>query len=133
MKPGALINVKRSARPILVVDDDALICEAVQSLLELEGYAVVVAPDGEDALHRLRAGLEPALILLDLTMPVKDGFQFRREQLADARLASIPTIVWSAASVPRGDGNHWNGTTFLRKGVDFDTLLACIEAQRRTH
>ncbi len=118
-------------RPILVVDDDLVIRESMQGLLELEGYHVAVASDGEDALRQLRLGLDPALILLDISMPVKDGFQFRAEQLADARWAAIPTIVWSARYDPQQETMTRLGTTVLRKGVDFEILLDCIEAQRR--
>ncbi len=121
----------KADRPILVVDDDLVIRESMQGLLELEGYRVAVASDGEDALRQLRLGLDPALILLDISMPVKDGFQFRAEQLADARWAAIPTIVWSARYDPQQDIMTRLGTTVLRKGVDFEILLDCIEAQRR--
>ncbi len=138
---GANVNVQgdgigmvqpeyQSHRPILVVDDDAQIREIMRELLELEGYPVEVAQDGDEALQRLHSGLCPCLILLDLNMPVKDGFQFRREQLADGRLAAIPTIAWSG-----GDDQQYsarlNGTPFLRKGVDVGTLLTCIEAHRQ--
>lgn len=118
-------------RPILVVDSDPVFRESIQGLLELEGYPVALALDGEDALRQLRLGLEPCLILLDVSMPGKDGFQFRAEQLADPRFASIPTIVWSARYDPQEDLVRRLGTTALRKGVDCETLLSCIEAQRR--
>jgi two-component system chemotaxis response regulator CheY len=117
-----------SSRPILVIDDDAVIREAMEALLELEGYAVVVAADGDQALQRLRAGLEPSLIMVDLAMPAKDGFAFRREQLNDPRLAAIPTIAWSANYDPQEHENRLQGMAFLRKGVDLDTVLTCIEA-----
>jgi two-component system, chemotaxis family, chemotaxis protein CheY len=124
-------GLKASPRPILVVDDDPVIREAMHELLELEGYPVALASDGEDALRRLRLGLDPCLIVLDVSMPGKDGFQFRAEQLADTRFASIPTVVWSAQPGPQLDLVRRFGTTVLRKGVDFETLLGCIEAQRR--
>lgn len=120
-------ELKASHRPILVVDDDPLIRETMQGLFELEGYPVAVASDGEDALRQLRIGIDPCLILLDLCMPGTDGFQFRAEQLADVRFASIPTIVWSALDDPQQDLVHQLGTMVLRKGVDFETLLSCIE------
>lgn len=120
-----------SHRPILVVDDDPVIRESMQGLLELEGYPVAVASDGEDALRQLRLGLDPCLILLDLSMPGKDGFQFRAEQLADPRFASIPTIVWSGRYDLQEEMVRRLGTTALRKGGDCEAVLSCIEAQRR--
>ncbi len=127
----ALTEAPRTVHPILVVDDEATIRDAIQSLLEMEGYAVTVAHDGEDALQQLRAGLDPALILLDVDMPVKDGFQFRREQLAIPELAAIPTIIWSAQSAVQETAHSLDGVLMLHKGTDVDTLLACIEARRR--
>jgi two-component system, chemotaxis family, chemotaxis protein CheY len=124
-------ELNASPRPILVVDDDPVIRESMQELLELEGYPVALASDGEDALRRLRLGLDPCLIVLDVSMPGKDGFEFRAEQLADTRFASIPTVVWSARSDPQLDLVRRFGTTVLPKGVDLETLLSCIEAQRR--
>ncbi len=124
-------ELEQSGRPILIVDDDLAIRESLQGLLELEGYRVEVASDGEEALRQLRLGLDPALILLDVCMPVKDGFQFRAEQLANERWADIPTIVWSALYDPQQDSVRHLGAAVLRKGVDFDTLLNCIETHRR--
>ncbi len=124
-------DLAASERPILVVDDDLVIRESMQGLLELEGYHVALASDGEDALRQLRLGLDPSLILLDISMPVKDGFQFRAEQLADARWATIPTIIWSACYDAQAENVRRLGATLLRKGVDFETLLDCIEAHRR--
>ncbi len=68
----------------------------MKTLLEIEGYHVVEATDGEDALMQLRDGLDPCVILLDMLMPGKDGLQFRTEQLADPVFAAIPTIAYSA-------------------------------------
>jgi two-component system, chemotaxis family, chemotaxis protein CheY len=124
-------ELSASHRPILIVDDDLVFRESIQGLLELEGYPVALASDGEDALRQLRLGLDPCLILFDVSMPGKDGFQFRTEQLADSRFASIPTIVWSAQYDPQQDLVRRLGTTALRKGGDCETLLSCIEAQRR--
>jgi len=117
-----------SSRPILVIDDDVVIRAAMEALLELEGYAVVVAADGDQALQRLRAGLEPALIMVDLAMPTTDGFAFRRAQLSDPRLAAIPTIAWSATYDPQAHEDRLQGMAFLRKGIDLDTVFTCIEA-----
>ncbi len=126
-------HLERVDHPILIVDDDPVIRESMQGLLELEGYPVAVASDGEEALQQLRLGLDPSLILLDISMPVKDGFQFRAEQLADARWAAIPTIIWSARYDPQQEIMRGLGATVLHKGVDFEILLECIETHRQKH
>lgn len=82
-------------RRVLVVDDHAMICELLAEVLSDEGYAVQTAYNGWDALELLR-GWEPDLILLDLMMPIMNGWDFRRTQLADAHLAAIPVIIMSS-------------------------------------
>jgi CheY-like chemotaxis protein len=83
--------------PVLVIDDDAAICEALTPLLVEEGYRVVTAGNGSEALQRLRSGLRPCAILLDLMMPVMDGWDFRAEQMRDPEIADIPVIIVTAA------------------------------------
>lgn len=82
---------------IMIVDDDPDIRETLALLLEAEGHDVVCVADGKEALDQLRAGLRPCVILLDLMMPVMDGFQFRAEQQRDAALAPIPVVAITAA------------------------------------
>jgi CheY-like chemotaxis protein len=82
--------------PVLLIDDNEDVRAAMKTLLELEGYLVVEAADGDEALMQLQEGLDPCVILLDMLMPGKDGLQFRTEQLADPTFAAIPTIAYSA-------------------------------------
>ena len=93
---GDLRMTKRPEKPVLLIDDNPDVRESMAALLEVDGYAVVAATDGEDALDYLRNGLEPCVILLDMLMPGKDGLQFRAEQLADPQFSTIPTIAYSA-------------------------------------
>lgn len=86
---------------ILVVEDDKDLRETLSEALELEGYVAVCAENGEAALRYLRSGARPCLILLDLMMPVMDGWTFRQELLKDEALASIPVIVMTAATPAR--------------------------------
>jgi CheY-like chemotaxis protein len=86
----------RGHNPILIVDDDEDTRAALATLLEQSGFTVVRACDGVEALEHLRSGLQPCLILLDLFMPRKDGWEFRAEQVADPLLSGIPTIAYSA-------------------------------------
>jgi CheY-like chemotaxis protein len=87
---------RRPSRPVLLIDDNEDVRVSMKALLEIEGYAVVAAADGEEGLAQLRDGLDPCVILLDMLMPGKDGLQFRTEQLADPVFAAIPTIAYSA-------------------------------------
>jgi len=83
----------------MIVDDDDDTRDALSNLLRRSGFDVVAAFDGEDALARLRSGVEPCLILLDIFMPRKDGWEFRAEQVADPQLSGIPTWLSNAAQL----------------------------------
>lgn len=83
--------------PVLIVDDDTDLRRALTELLEEEGYAVVGAADGRDALAKLQAGLRPALILLDLMMPGMNGWDFRKAQLDDPELRALSVVVVTAS------------------------------------
>ena len=80
---------------ILIVDDDRRCCESLASILEMEGYQVDYAANGQEALAYLRGGGDASVILLDLRMPVMDGWTFRREQRGDPGLADIPIVILS--------------------------------------
>jgi CheY-like chemotaxis protein len=115
----------RPSRPILLVDDNPAVREAMEAVLIAHGYGVVPAADGTEALERLHGGLEPCLILLDMLMPRMDGVQFRMEQIRDARFADIPTLAYSA------DGNQEAkavklGLPFFRKPTDFEPVLDLV-------
>jgi CheY-like chemotaxis protein len=86
-----------SNRTILVVDDDRDIRETLSEILRDEGYRVATAANGSEALKLLRSlAAAPALVLLDLMMPVMDGYRFLEERGKDPALASIPVAVISA-------------------------------------
>ena len=89
---------------ILLVDDDLPSREALSELLQLAGHRVVSAENGKVALERLRKNDGYCVILLDVMMPVMDGFEFRHRQLQDERLASIPVIVVTADGRARREG-----------------------------
>src|SRR5437762_2793351 len=85
-----------AARTVMIVEDDLDIRDALTQILEFEGYHVVSAENGQQALTQLQHGEHPGLILLDLMMPVMDGWQFRLEQQKDAKLSDIPVVIISA-------------------------------------
>ncbi len=92
-----LDDLASDALTVLIVDDDEAIRDGVADLLEDEGYRVATASDGRAALDQLQNGLRPSVIVLDLMMPGMDGWDFRRHQLEDDELKTIPVVVITAA------------------------------------
>ena len=84
---------------ILLVDDDAGVSDALSDLLISEGYRVAVAGNGAEALRYLDTHPLPSAILLDLMMPVMDGYEFRAKQRRNPVLASVPTFAVSAGAM----------------------------------
>ena len=87
--------------PVLLVDDDAAVRRTIARFLEFEGFVVVEAGNGLEALNYLRTGAGASVIVLDLRMPVMDGWAFRREQRLDPRLEHIPVVIMSGADADR--------------------------------
>ena len=113
---------------ILIIEDDDDSREAMGAFLELHGYTVVLASDGAKGLAFLRAGARPCLILLDLVMPGKNGFQFRVEQVLDPDLAAIPVIVYSGDPDAFGNSAMLGTVAQLCKPIDVDKLLEVVKA-----
>jgi CheY-like chemotaxis protein len=90
------MNNEADCPGILVVDDDPDIRESLREVLVDEGYEVTCVANGREALEHLRNSPRPCVILLDLMMPVMDGWQFRREQKQDPTIADIPLVVITA-------------------------------------
>jgi CheY-like chemotaxis protein len=90
-----------STPAVLLVDDDFGILDGLSDFLESEGFSVVPASNGIDALSHLRMGLHVDVIVLDVMMPMMDGWDFRAEQLADPSLRDIPVLVISASGYTR--------------------------------
>jgi CheY-like chemotaxis protein len=115
---------------VLLVNDDPDASDALGCLLEYEGYRVESAEDGREALQKLKAGLDPSIILLDLIMPVMDGYEFRAEQLKDGALAAIPVIVFSAAADAREAAREMRAAAHLEINDGFDRVLELIAKHR---
>jgi signal transduction histidine kinase len=109
---------------ILLVEDDHGIREALQGTLEEAGYAVTPTKNGREALERLRSGSVPDLIVLDLRMPVMDGWEFRAAQKNDPNLAIIPVLAVSADGSAKAEAIAADG--YLRKPLSTTTLLDTV-------
>jgi CheY-like chemotaxis protein len=113
-------------KKILIIEDDPPIRETLTELLEEEGFIVACAGNGEQGLAWLRANEHPNLILLDLMMPVKDGFEFRTDQMQDPSLKSIPVVIMSADAHVEQKAGRLGGVGFIRKPPDIDEVLGTI-------
>ena len=87
-----------SKSSLLVIEDDDAIREALAELLELSGYWVAVAADGEEGIELLELGFRPGAIILDLMMPRMDGWTFLERLRRDERFHHVPVVVTSAVA-----------------------------------
>ena len=110
---------------ILVVDDDPESRELLSDLLNKEGYLVVCAEDGRQALDYMSSST-PGLILLDLMMPKMSGWEFLAQQKNDPRLASIPVVVISGSGLTTAIED----CVVVHKPVDFALLKRMVEHYR---
>jgi CheY-like chemotaxis protein len=112
---------------VLIIDDDPDILDATSFALENEGFGIETARHGEEALHRLRVGKRPAVVLLDLMMPVMNGWQFLEEVAKVPSLKSIPVVVLTAAARVEVSG----AVEVLHKPVDLGLLIEVVERHAR--
>ena len=110
---------------VLIVDDDPDIRDSLREVLEDEGYEVATVANGREALDHLKASNpRPCVILLDLMMPVMDGWQFRKEQKQDPEIAGIPLVVITAT------GKRpvlIDAAELVMKPLDLERLLQAVE------
>jgi DNA-binding response OmpR family regulator len=122
---------------LLLVEDDRDVREAIAEVLEQEGYAVVQARSGVEAIRWLNdAPAKPAAILLDLMMPIMDGWEFMSRWQKNQAWSSIPIVVISADSNAKERIEALQTTAaYMRKPIDIDELLALLArlSQDRVH
>ena len=104
---------------ILIVEDEVDIRDSLCEFLELDGFSPVTAVNGLEALKQLRDGLRPTLILLDLTMPIMNGWQFLEERNQDAMLRAIPVVVLTAGTQ---QAQSLGAQAFIRKPFRLQVL-----------
>jgi len=114
------------ARRILVVDDNGSTRETIVTLLQTEGYDAQGVENGHEALQLLREGYDASLVLLDMMMPVMDGWDFRMAQRNDPRIAEIPVVVLTAVVNPELEAKKLRAVAGFRKPVDIDALLDVV-------
>jgi CheY-like chemotaxis protein len=106
----------------MVVDDDPMLREIIGEVLEDAGYVVEAAADGAEALAKVRAD-RPAAVLLDLMMPVMNGWQFLETCRAESLCPDVPVLVMSAGHRAAA-AEHLGAQGFLAKPFDIERLLA---------
>ena len=110
---------------VLVIDDDAAIRDIVATLLTEEGYAVITAGSGEEALSHLEVVI-PSLIITDMRMPVMDGWQFAAE-LHRRRDGEIPLLVMTAAVDAQQRAAEVDADDTISKPFDLDEFVASVK------
>ena len=110
---------------VLVVEDDNDLRDSICAVLQDAGYTSWPAENGEIALQRARAE-RPCVILLDLMMPVMNGWEFRSEQLRDPQLSSIPVIIMTADG-RAGEKAKTLRADYLKKPITLQALLDLVE------
>lgn len=111
-----------SAASVLIVDDDVRSLNALAEILDFEGYSVACSENGKQALEYLHNYPLPSLIIMDLCMPVMDGWQFRTEQKKDASIARVPVVVVTAFSDPV----DIDAEAIIPKPIDLERLLSVV-------
>lgn len=113
--------------PVLIVDDDPDVRRMIQLLLETSGYQTMSASNGAEALERIHE-CRPCVVLLDMMMPVMDGFEFRRQQLSDPEISDVPVICLTAHYEP-GQVTTQLKAPCLQKPPHFPQILDAIGAK----
>ncbi|TMA51081.1 MAG: response regulator [Deltaproteobacteria bacterium] len=113
---------------VLIVEDDQDVRGALAAFLEGEGHSVVEAAHGAEALTRLHDSDGICLIVLDLWMPVMDGWEFRAAQRKDPTLAAVPVVVITADKGAEQRAADFGEADWMTKPIDFGRLLELVHA-----
>jgi two-component system, chemotaxis family, chemotaxis protein CheY len=114
-------------RPVMIIEDDPDIRAALADVIAEDGHETITAANGRDALEQLQtSAVAPCVIVLDLMMPVMDGWQFAAGLREVSAWASIPIVIVSAGDDVEGEARRLGARGHLRKPVDLDDLLATV-------
>ncbi len=122
------MTVNESCGTVLVIEDDVTIRETVSEALQMEGYEVLTASDGEAALKVLKKFPNPCLVLLDMMMPIMDGWEFLdaiKRDRAD-QIATLPIVIVSAAG-EKASRTAKDCHGFIKKPIDLELLLYTVK------
>jgi two-component system chemotaxis response regulator CheY len=125
-----MASEQQSEPDVLIVEDQPDVRDTLADLLELEGYRVVTAANGAEALALLQQSAPPHVILRDLRMPVMNGWAFRQEQQASPVLALIPVVVISGERDVSAAASELQAAGHLAKPIEIQELLAVLERFR---
>lgn len=117
---------RRGPGRVLVVDDDEGVRVVMRKQLQHAGFDVVAAASGREAFELLRSDPAIRVVLLDMLMPGMDGWGVRREQMSDAALAEIPTIILTGAPLPSLVHDQLRAADYLLKPVGRDHLISVV-------
>jgi CheY-like chemotaxis protein len=125
---GGSPGPRRDKVDVLVVEDNFEALQAIVEFLREQGFGAVGAVNGDVALAVLKAKLRPSLILLDLSMPAMDGWEFCRILESEPELADLPVAVVSALAAPAHElPRRRNNAGYILKPIDFDRLLSTVK------
>lgn len=113
-----------SQQSVLIVEDDAVLRDLLHQILQMGGYDVSLASNGREALDLLQGGLTPCLMIVDLMMPVMNGWEFLEACEAEPKYANVPKIVMSAVVDAAA---QVSADAFLPKPADFDEIIALVQ------
>jgi CheY-like chemotaxis protein len=111
---------------ILLIEDDPDIRTDLSEILQDEGHEVTTAENGIEGLLILRGGPRPDLILLDLMMPIMDGWEFRAEQLRDSSFRTVPVVILSGAANIAREATDLSASGHVGKPIRLELLLDII-------
>jgi len=115
-----------SCKSVLVIEDDQAIRRTMKDVLEIQGFKVFLAADGKEGADQLASiAPEPCVILLDLMMPVMNGWQFLDFQRNNPKFKDIPVVICSAYAE---SAKAVNPSAFVPKPVQFSALLGAVKA-----
>jgi CheY-like chemotaxis protein len=117
-----------AGKHLLLVDDNDLTRHLLRLMLNEQGYTVAGAANGQEALDWLRRLPLPDCIILDLEMPVMDGWEFRHLQEQDPHLAAIPVVIVSSEASAERDAAVLGAVGFLPKPVDLEALFDLLRS-----
>lgn len=129
LEESSMKESENASETILVIEDNEAFCEGVTYVLQEGGYRVAVVHNGQEAITYLANHDLPCAILLDLEMPVMNGWDFRQWQQQDTRFAKIPVIIMSGSHANQRTYELLRPEAYIDKPIDFTSLLNALQTK----